>query len=440
MKKARSHQWDLGAQLLPASRLVPSASRPRRVASALAFAVAAFLVASAAAPWRQNIGGAGTVIAYDPNERLQKVEATISGRVIRWYAMEGDRVDEGDLLVELQDNDPSRAQRLGEQLEAAEARLRAYEAQVTANEERVASLREAQSAQLDAARAAIASAQQSLASAEQNQIAAEARLRTAETQLTRIERLASDGLSSQRERELALLERDRAQASKRSADASVTSARAGLRAKRADLADKQASTTASLASATASVESARTSVASARSSLASIRSRVAQQSAQQIRAPRDGVIQRILAQQGGEQVSRGSTLAYLVPDSNSRAAAVYVDGNDAAMITPGRQVRLQFEGWPAVQFAGWPSVAVGTFGGRVSFVDPSGDGEGNFRVVVRPDDDDEAWPSPRFLRQGTRVKGWVLLDEVSVGFEIWRQLNGFPPSYRSEPGYEDGSS
>ncbi len=97
-------------------------------------------------------------------------------------------------------------------------------------------------------------------------------------------------------------------------------------------------------------------------------------------------------------------------------------------------MRLQFEGWPAVQFSGWPSVAVGTFGGTVAFVDPSDDGTGDFRVVVVPDEDEEAWPDSRFLRQGTRAKGWVLLEEVSIGFELWRQVNGFPPAFEHEPG------
>jgi membrane fusion protein, adhesin transport system len=110
-----------------------------------------------------------------------------------------------------------------------------------------------------------------------------------------------------------------------------------------------------------------------------------------------------------------------------------VHGNDAALISPGRHVRLQFEGWPAVQFAGWPSVAVGTFGGRVGFVDATDDGKGRFRVVVVPDPEDEDWPSAQYLRQGVRAKGWVLLEQVRLGFELWRQFNGFPPALDVSP-------
>ena len=47
---------------------------------------------------------------------------------------------------------------------------------------------------------------------------------------------------------------------------------------------------------------------------------------------------------------------------------------------------------------------------------------------MMPDPDDDPWPDDRWLRQGTRAQGWVLLNEVPVWFELWRQLNGFPPA------------
>jgi len=117
----------------------------------------------------------------------------------------------------------------------------------------------------------------------------------------------------------------------------------------------------------------------------------------------------------------------LVPETTDRAVEIWVNGNDAPLISAGSTVRLQFEGWPAVQFVGWPSVAVGTFGGKVALVDSTDDGQGKFRLLVVPDESEQAWPDARFLRQGVRAKGWVLLNQVSLGYEIWRQLNGFPP-------------
>jgi hypothetical protein len=84
-------------------------------------------------------------------------------------------------------------------------------------------------------------------------------------------------------------------------------------------------------------------------------------------------------------------------------------------------------GWPAVQFVGWPSVAVGTFGGEVMSIDAVDDGAGRFRIVIRPDPEDAPWPGTQYLRQGVRVKAWVLLRTVPLWQEVWRQLNGFPP-------------
>ena len=115
-----------------------------------------------------------------------------------------------------------------------------------------------------------------------------------------------------------------------------------------------------------------------------------------------------------------------------------VSGNDLPLIREGDRVRLQFEGWPAVQFVGWPSVAVGTFGGVVNRVFPTDDGMGYFRIVVTPDPNDEPWPDERYLRQGVRANGWVLLRQVPLGYEIWRQLNGFPPSVEKEPAEKGG--
>ena len=123
----------------------------------------------------------------------------------------------------------------------------------------------------------------------------------------------------------------------------------------------------------------------------------------------------------------------LIPDTNSRAVELWVDGNDLPLIREGRAVRLQVEGWPAVQLFGWPSVAVGTFGGRVSLVDPTDDERGRFRILVVPDAEIEPWPDSMILRQGTRVNGFVLLDQVSIGYELWRQLNGFPPTVAMQP-------
>ncbi|HMO19264.1 MAG TPA: HlyD family efflux transporter periplasmic adaptor subunit [Oligoflexia bacterium] len=173
-------------------------------------------------------------------------------------------------------------------------------------------------------------------------------------------------------------------------------------------------------------------VASASAELVRIESRLSRQSAQKVLAPRDGIVQRILAPQGGVYVRQGSRLATIVPESEDLAVELLIKGNDLPIISIGRHVRLQFEGWPAIQFSGWPSVAIGTFGGTVSLIDPSDDGSGNFRILVTPDDPN-GWPEAPYLRQGVRAVGWVMLDTVRLGWELWRRFNAFPVSTENQP-------
>jgi multidrug efflux pump subunit AcrA (membrane-fusion protein) len=173
-------------------------------------------------------------------------------------------------------------------------------------------------------------------------------------------------------------------------------------------------------------------ISTASAELARIETRIARQASQSITAPRDGIVQRIFAPQGGVMVKAGQDLALIVPETANRSVELRVSGNNAPLLSVGRRVRLQFEGWPAVQFAGWPSVAIGTFGGQVAVVDPGADNEGNVRIIVFPEQGAE-WPDARYLRQGVRVVGWVLLDTVPLGWELWRQFNGFPPTIEAAP-------
>ena len=153
-----------------------------------------------------------------------------------------------------------------------------------------------------------------------------------------------------------------------------------------------------------------------------------------VRAPQTGYLVRALKAGIGETIKEGESIATLQPENPLLAAELYVRAMDVPLIQRGRTVRLQFDGWPAIQFSGWPSVAVGTFGGIVTVIDVVNSPGGKYRLLVRPATShakDRAWPQQ--LRLGSGVRGWVILDSVPVWYEIWRQLNGFPPTLQTEP-------
>jgi multidrug efflux pump subunit AcrA (membrane-fusion protein) len=155
--------------------------------------------------------------------------------------------------------------------------------------------------------------------------------------------------------------------------------------------------------------------------------KLSRQATQTLYAPRDGTIVRIVAGDIATAVKEGQPMATFVPSGVDLAVELFVSGIDIPLIQPGKKVRLQFEGWPVIQFSGWPSKAIGTFGGVVKVIDPVVAEKGKFRIIVVPDYDDEEWPDERFLRLGSKAKGWVLLETVKIGYELWRQLNSFPP-------------
>jgi hypothetical protein len=184
-----------------------------------------------------------------------------------------------------------------------------------------------------------------------------------------------------------------------------------------------------------------------------VRIKLSQTSRQVIEAPRDGVIVRMQVTEGN-YLKSGTPLCTIIPDTKNLVVEMWIDGNDMPLVRErvvdatgtivkrGSTVRLQFEGWPAIQFAGWPSVAIGTFGGEVIFVDRAGNGQGKFRVLVEPVPDVIKtmngaekvieWPEAPVMRQGVLAQGWVLLERVPLWFEVWRQINGFPPALNEE--------
>lgn len=159
-----------------------------------------------------------------------------------------------------------------------------------------------------------------------------------------------------------------------------------------------------------------------------------QQTQQRVVAPSDGTIIQTIASATSSYVRRGDKIATFLPDNSTPAVELFISGRDIPLVQPGRKVRLIFDGWPAVQFSGWPSVAIGTFGGVVDVVEATARPDGHFRIFVVPDPDDQAWPINQFLRFGAKARGWVLLGQVPLGYELWRVLNQFPPNFVAEPG------
>jgi len=324
---------------------------------------------------------------------------------------EGQVVSAGQLLGTLSDNDPDYINRLTAQRDAAQEAVRSATAQITSYSAKA----EAAAAQVDLV---VAEYTRKIASLDRKRVGEVATLDAESRDFDRHASLAAEGISSQRKLDVARMKRDKAQAALAALDqeiAATVQARAKARAE----------AVAKAAAAEAELQAAYAKQASAQAKLASAEVKLSRQGAQEIRAAQDGTVLKVYGGPGA-WVKKGDPLVAIVPSTQSRAVELKIDGNDAPLVRPGEEVRVVFEGWPALQFVGLRSASSpGTFPGEVSLIDATDDGSGKFRIVVVPPEGAE-WPDASVLRQGTRAKGWVLLGQVSLGYELWRQINGFP--------------
>lgn len=474
---------------LPTLQMVRTPRRARTLGRWLL----AFLLALPAVllmmPWQQNVSGAGRAIAFDPVERPQFIVSPIEGRIKTWFVVEGDRVKAGQRIVELVDNDPNLERRLLDAELAILDQARAVENRILQIQNAIEAANGSRAAQLEVTRALLLSEQNAVRSAEADLIGAQAAFDAAEPSFkitkelyeNKLGQLASGVEMINATRTLAS-----AKASLEKAKALADRARAGEKAARERIQQVDQDTQQRIAAENAVLQSAKAELQNILRQKLDLESRIARQRAQYVNSPTDGTVFRLLANadQGGALVRPGERLAIIVPEikrvRDGRAAAlqlsgicatvpllgspaalaaaelfhnvtdtwprpesdlpgivveINIDGNDQPLVKPGDKVRLQFEGWPAVQFVGWPSAAVGTFAGKVHLVDPTTNDKGQFRVLVVPDkhhERDLPWPDQQYLRQGVRANGWVLLQRVPLGWELWRRLNGFPQTVAKE--------
>lgn len=385
-------------------------------------------VAALFLPWQQNVQGTGTVTALRPQDRPQTLPAAIDGQIQQWYVREGQFVRKGDLIARLSEVkedylDTNVVARTAEQRDAKSASIADKRRAAAALAEQVGVLERGLALKLEQTRNKI------------RQYEADVRAAVLDStlkadQVGRRQALFADGLVDRNS-----LQSFQNAAAKAAADlaekrAGLANARVDLGAVEADYQKEIVKAQSERAKTLAEANEGAAEVAKLDNKVASLEVR---RGFYEIRAPQDGYV--VQAQQTGlgETVKAGDPIVTVQPADPEQAVELYVKANDVPLIRQNDKVRLQFDGWPALQFAGWPSVSVGTFGGRVAVVDRVSSRNGQFRVLVTPDTTGGDQPWPEQVRIGSGVYGWAMLREVRVWFEIWRQLNGFPPSVAAPP-------
>jgi multidrug resistance efflux pump len=373
-------------------------------------------------PWTQNITSSGTVTTLKPDHRPQTIQSVIPGRIEQWYVQEGDFVKKGDTILHISEIkneylDPKLVERTNEQIKAKSSSVNSYQSKISALNNQVAALMSEKGLKIQQGKLKVISDSTDLI-AERNNLV------IARTQLERVETLANEGLKATKDVEEKRLKLQEVQAKVIAQENKYLNAKVELNRIEAEYADKISKSQSDKFSAQSNQFDTEAQVSKLENANSNYQMRNAMYF---ITAPQSGYINKAIKAGIGETFKEGEQLVGIMPSDYDVALETYVDPIDLPLVHLGETFRVQFDGWPAIVFSGWPNVSYGTYGAKVvaieNFISPNG----KFRILLAPDKEDHEWPEAIRVGSGARTIG--LLDDVPIWFELWRQLNSFPPNY-----------
>ncbi|NCX96327.1 MAG: HlyD family efflux transporter periplasmic adaptor subunit [Chitinophagia bacterium] len=386
-------------------------------------------------PWTQNIKARGNVTTLRQEQRPQELNSTIAGKIVKWYVKEGDYLKAGDTiaqLTEVKENylDPQLINRTQEQLNAKQAAVEAYQNKKIANENQLVTLEKAKQLKLAYITNKIAQAKLKISADSMDWLSAQNDAKIAQAQYTRQKRLYDSGLTSlvaleQRNQYLqsTLAKKTSAEMKYRNTQTDLINTNLELNQAQQEYAEKIFKTQSDRASIQSDIATAQGEIAKLKNQLSNYVLRsglyflIAPQACQLVKAKKEG----------NEIIKEGDMLAEIVPTERQYAIEIFVKPVDVPLLALGQKVRLLFDGYPAIVFSGWPSASYGTFGGKIAAIETSVGYGGKFRVLIAEDASLRKWPAS--LQLGTGASSIALLKNVPIYYEIWRNINGFPPEY-----------
>lgn len=387
-------------------------------------------------PWTQNISSTGNVTTLYQDQRPQQINTVIPGKIVKWYIKEGDIIKKGDTIIQLADTkddylDPDLVERTRDQLNSKEQELVFYNEKINAIKSQIDAIENNRELKIKSYENKIIQYKRKLISDSSEVVSAEVDYKIATEQLSRGKQMYNQGV-------IALVELERRTAQNNKALAVLTEKQQKLLNTRQEVAiinieinsirqeadDKIYKSRSEISTSRGNIAGATGELAKNKNVLANYISRGNQK---WLIAPQDGQI--IKAKKSGinEIVKEGEMIVEMVPTKIDHAIELFIEPMDLILINPGQKIRMIFDGFPAIIFSGWPNNSYGTFAGRVSMVENNRNENGKFRILVVPDNEEKTWPKE--LKTGAGAKGFALLKTVPIWYELWRQINGFPPDY-----------
>jgi multidrug resistance efflux pump len=390
-------------------------------------------------PWTQNIQAKGEITTLQPEQRPQTINSVIAGRIEKWYVQEGELVKKGDTIVFLSEIkaeyfDPDLVERTQNQVNAKEFSIEAYESKAQALANQIDAFQRERVLKKDQLRNKIEQNKLKLNNLETQIIQAQNDYDIAEFQYRRTDTLYQKGIKALTDLEDKRLKMVSTETKLQQARNKIGEAENELEISKIQLDNidneynnKIAKAQSERASALSSLYDAQGAVNKTRNELENYTRR---SNLYHVLAPQDCYIIKAMKPGIGEIVKEGEGIVSIAPADYQLAVEIFIRPMDLPLVDLGQEVRFIFDGWPAFVFSGWPNMSVGTFSGSIQAIDKIPSKDNKYRVLVSPNDPTKEWPEA--LRVGSGAEGIALLNNVPVWYEVWRQLNGFPPDFYAE--------
>jgi len=387
-------------------------------------------------PWTQNIKARGAVTTLYQDQRPQQVNTIIGGRVMKWYIKEGDYVKAGDTLIQLSEVkvdylDPNLLQRTQEQLAGKQLSIEYYKNKVGVTDQQIGAINNGLQLKLNQLVNKLNQLQLKVQADSAEAIAANNDYSIGNKQYNRQKVMYDSGLVSLTQLEIRNQQYQNALAKKIAAENKLANAKQDLTITRIEMNALQQENIEKVTKAQGEQYQSLTQIANGQADIAKLENQyasynirngmyyvLASQSGQVVKAQKAGI---------GEFVKDGDMIAEIVPDKIQYAVEMFVQPLDLPLLAAGQKVRFMFDGFPAIVFSGWPKASSGTFGGEIVAIESNVSVNGKFRVLVKEDANDKPWPKQ--LKIGAGAQAIALLKDVPVWYELWRNINGFPPDY-----------
>lgn len=400
------------------------------------FALGIVLLVFMFLPWTQNVRGNGNVTTLDPSQRPQSIQSAIPGRIENWYVDEGDVVKKGDTIVFISEIkseyfDPLLLDRTQNQITSQNFSRNSYSEKAKALARQLVALENERGLKLEQVQNKLQQARLQVISDSIDLEAVKTQLSIANRQFKRVDTLYAEGLKSRVEYENKELKLQESQAKLISQQNKLLASRNKLINAKIDLSTLETEYENKISKAQSDRQSALSAFYNTEAKVTKLENELSNYTLRQgiryITAPQDGFINRAIQKGIGETFKEGAEIVSIMPTEIDLAVETFIRPIDLPLMHPGEEVRIIFDGWPAIFFSGWPNMSFGTYGGKVVAVERNISANGKYRVLIKPDAREQDWPD--VIRAGSGAKTFALLKDVPIWYEIWRQINGFPPDY-----------